>query len=425
MDAIANTITVGIDVSKDRLDIHIRGTGETFALNRDIEGVATLIARLGPIAPKAIALEATGGYETIVAAALADAGLPVVVVNPAQVRAFANAIGKRAKTDPIDAAVIAHFVEATAPDIRAFKDEETRLLADLVGRRRQILAMMTSEKLRHHTAPVRVQKSIARVLKALKRELDGVDGDIDDAIKASPAWRAKENLLSSVPGIGDVIARTLIAELPELGTLNRREIAALVSLAPWTRQSGKWKGKSFIGGGRASVRTALIMGALVGARYNPTLKAFRDHLVANGKPNMLALAATARNSSPSSTQSFEINRHGSQKRLTRKTVAPFNRQLAACMPPGSTPRSGRRSRRRATALPSSAPLRPEVCAAARPAGWARVAGAVSMGLRESFASGDGRSSPCAPRKLLRIHHQKVDIQPRRFPQHGHLPIRTR
>jgi transposase len=296
MEAIA--VTVGIDVSKDRLDVHVRGrqerAEERFDVPRDTEGIAALAERLRALAPGAIGLEATGGLEAVVVASLAEAGLPVVVVNPAQVRAFANALGKRAKTDAIDAAVIAHFVEATAPEIRPLPDAETRLLADLVARRRQIVAMMVSERQRRVSAPARVRKSIDRLLKALARELDSLDGDIDAAVRNSPAWREKENLLASVPGVGSVIARTLIAELPELGTLDRRAIAALAGLAPWTRQSGRWRGKSFIGGGRTAVRTALYMGALVAARFNPALKAFRDRLVADGKPKMVAIIATAR-----------------------------------------------------------------------------------------------------------------------------------
>lgn len=290
----ATEIIVGIDVSKDQLDVHVRGQDERFSVARDTEGIAALIARLQGRRPHAVGLEATGGYETVVAAALADAGLPVLVVNPAQVRAFANALGQRAKTDPIDAAVIAHFIAATKPEIRPLKDEDTRLLSDLVARRRQIVAMITAERQRERTAPPRVKKSIARLLKALARELESVDGDIDDAIKSSPAWREKEDLLASVPGVGRVIARTLIAELPELGALDRRQIAALAGLAPWTRQSGQWRGKSFIGGGRAVVRSVLFMGALVAARHNPALKAFRDKLVAAGKPKLVAVTATAR-----------------------------------------------------------------------------------------------------------------------------------
>lgn len=293
MDATVDVI-VGIDVSKDRLDVYVRGSGERFHVDRDTEGVAALAERLAGLRPKAVGMEATGGFEVIVAAGLAGAGLPVIVANPAQVRAFANALGQRAKTDPIDAAVIAHFVEAAAPEIRPLKDENTRLLSELTTRRRQIVIMMAAERQRENLAPPRVKKSIKRLLKALQRELDDLDDDIDRSIKASPVWREKEDLLASVPGVGKTIARTLLAELPELGTLDRRKIAALAGLAPWTRQSGQWKGKSFIGGGRADVRAALFMGAMVAARHNPALKTFRDKLVAAGKPKMVALIAVAR-----------------------------------------------------------------------------------------------------------------------------------
>ncbi|HYI06003.1 MAG TPA: IS110 family transposase [Reyranella sp.] len=290
-----DAIVVGIDVSKDRLDVAVRPTGDVFVVGRDAEGLDSLIARLLPLAPAAVAVEATGGYETVVAASLAAAGLAVVVVNPAQIRAFAQALGRRAKTDPIDAGVIAHFVEATKPAIRPLPDEETRLLADLVARRRQIIAMIGAERQRQKRLPnKRLQKSIARLLAALQKELSSLESDIDETVRGSPAWRAKEDLLASVPGIGKVIARTLIAELPELGSLDRRQVAALAGLAPWTRQSGQWKGKSFIGGGRADVRTALFLGAMVAARHNPELKAFRDRLVAAGKPKLVALVATAR-----------------------------------------------------------------------------------------------------------------------------------
>jgi len=290
-----DAIVVGIDVSKERLDVAMRPTGETFVVSRDAEGLDALIAKLTPLAPVAVAVEATGGYETVVAASLAAAGLAVVVVNPAQVRSFAQALGKRAKTDPLDAGVIAHFVEATRPQIRPLPDEETRLLADLVARRRQIVAMIVAERQRQkRLTSRRLQKSIARLLAALQKELSSLERDIDETVRGSPAWREKEDLLASVPGVGKTIARTLIAELPELGTLDRRKVAALVGLAPWTRQSGKWKGKSCIGGGRADVRSALFLGAMVAARRNPDLKAFRDRLVAAGKPKLVALVATAR-----------------------------------------------------------------------------------------------------------------------------------
>jgi transposase len=289
------SIIVGIDVSKDRLDIAVRPSGEVFAVERNAAGLEQLTIRLRELAPQVIALEATGGFETIAAAALAAARLPVVVVNPAQIRAFAKAIGQRAKTDRIDAAAIAHFAEATKPEPRPLPDEATRLLGDLVARRRQIIEMIGAERQREQRMTVpRLRRSITRLLKALEKELASLNTDIDDAVRGSPAWREKEDLLVSVPGVGRVISSTMIAEVPELGHLGRREIAALAGLAPFTRQSGKWHGKSCIGGGRTAVRTVLFMGAIVAKRCNPVLKAFHDRLIAAGKPKMVALIAVAR-----------------------------------------------------------------------------------------------------------------------------------
>lgn len=288
-------IIIGIDVSKDRLDVAVRPSGEVFVIGRSPAGLEQLALRLGALSPNLIALEATGGFETVVAAALAAARLPVVVVNPAQIRAFAKAVGQRAKTDPIDAGIIAHFAEATRPEPRPLPDEATQLLADLVARRRQILEMLVAERQREKRVTVpHLRKSIVRLLKALERELTSVDTDIKDAVRGSPAWREKEDLLASVPGVGPTIARTMIAELPELGQLGRRQIAALAGLAPFTRQSGQWRGRSFIAGGRTTVRTALFMGAMVAKRHNPVLKVFFDRLVAAGKPKMVALIAVAR-----------------------------------------------------------------------------------------------------------------------------------
>lgn len=290
-----DALYIGIDVSKDRLDVATTSPSVVaFHVPRNHDGLVDLAERLKPLGAERIALEATGGFETVVVTALAAAALPVVVVNPAQVRAFARALGKRAKTDPIDAAVIARFAEATRPDLRPLADAETEALSDLVTRRRQIVAMIGAENQRLKRATTRATKSIRRLLKALEKELADIDQDIDDSIRRSPNWLEKVELLKSVPGIGDQIARTLIAELPELGTLDRHQIAALVGLAPWTRQSGQWRGKSFIGGGRAAVRAALYMGALVAARHNPSLKAFRDRLVDHGKPKLVAIIAVAR-----------------------------------------------------------------------------------------------------------------------------------
>jgi transposase len=286
---------VGIDVSKDRLDVHVRPGGEAFAVTRDGKGLDQLIERLRGIAPRLIAIEATGGFETVAAAAIAGANLPLAVVNPAQVRHFAQAVGKRAKTDPIDAAVIARFAEAVKPEPRALPDTATRLLADLVARRLQVIDMMVAERQREkRTDAARVRKSIARLIAALEKELAGIDGDIDTMVRGSPVWRAKEDLMVTVPGVAEQTARSMLAEVPELGRLNRRQIASLVGIAPFTRQSGQWKGKSMIAGGRASARSAIFMAALSAIRCNPVLRDFYQRLLVRGKPKMVALIAVAR-----------------------------------------------------------------------------------------------------------------------------------
>jgi transposase len=286
---------VGIDVSKNRLDVAVIPQGEAFAVVNDDAGIDELIGRLKAIGADAIALEATGGFETLAVAGLSSAGLTVLVVNPAQVRSYANAIGRRAKTDPIDAAVIAAFVLATKPEIRPLRDAQTQALSELVARRRQIVQMIVAEENRLRMVLAKqAQKSVKRLLTALRRELESLDADLDDHIRKSPIWRVRETLLVSVPGVGPTTARTLLAELPELGSLDRRQIASLAGLAPWTRQSGTWKGKSFIGGGRGKVRAVLFMAALVASRHNPSLLAFRDRLVAAGKPKIVAIVATMR-----------------------------------------------------------------------------------------------------------------------------------
>jgi transposase len=289
-----DAVIVGIDVAKDKLDVALRPSGERFVVARDQAGIGELIARLRALPVKIIGLEASGGYETVVAASLSAADLPVVVVNPARVRAFATALGKRAKTDPIDADVIAHFLEATKPTVRPLPDEATRQLGDLVGRRGPILAMMTAERQRKkHNPNKRSLASIERVLKVLQKELSDLEAEIRQAVRASPLWREKERLLESAPGVGPAISGKLIAEMPELGKLDRRRIGSLGGLVPWTRKSGKWTGKSFIGGGRAGVRSALFMGAMVAVKHNPVLKAFYERLLAAGKSKMVALVAVA------------------------------------------------------------------------------------------------------------------------------------
>ena len=285
----------GIDISKDSLDVHVIPDGVSFSVSRDDKGLEELAARLLPMAPQLVAMEATGGFETMVAAALNSRGLPGVVVNPAQVRHFAQALGKRAKTDPIDAAVIAAFAEAVRPKTRLLPDAETLALSELMARHRQLTEMLKAERAREmRAASKRACQSIRRVIATLKAELESLDADIDKTIRASAAWQVRVDLLQSVPGVGPTTARTLLAELPEIGSLSRREIAALAGLAPWTRQSGQWKGRSMIGGGRTTVRTSVFMAALVASRHNPVLKAFRDKLVQAGKPKIVAIIAVAR-----------------------------------------------------------------------------------------------------------------------------------
>jgi transposase len=288
-------LNVGIDVSKDSLDVAVLPTGEAFSVPRSSAGVQALVERLGPLNAARIGIEATGGFETIVAAGLQAAQLPVVVLNPAHVRDFAKALGQRAKTDRLDALVIARFVEAVKPEVRLLPDEQTRELADLVSRRRQIVEMMAAEKQRlGRTTQKRLRKSIERLVAALQKELSEVETDIDDAVRGSPAWREREKLLKTVPGIGPTTARVLLSEMPELGSLDRRRVAALAGLAPWVRESGQWKGRSKIGGGRASCRAVLFTSALTATRGTSPFKAYYDRLVAAGKPKMVALIAVAR-----------------------------------------------------------------------------------------------------------------------------------
>ena len=288
-------VVVGIDVSKDKLDVCLRPAGDVFAVSRNAAGLSELVERLKGLSVALIAVEATGGFETVVAASLASAGLPVAVVNPGQVRAFARALGQRAKTDPIDAFVIARFAEATRPEVRPLDDEATQLLSALIARRRQIIDMIVAETHRERTVTDKtLKKSIVHLKLALERALNDIDANIDDQMRASPLWKAKEDLLSSVPGIGPVTARTLIADLPELGRLSPKQIAALAGLAPYTQQSGKWRGKAFTGGGRTTVRSVLFLAAMAAARYNPVLKVFRERLRAAGKPPKVAIIAVAR-----------------------------------------------------------------------------------------------------------------------------------
>ncbi len=288
-------VVVGIDVSKDRLDVCLLPAGDLFVVSRNAAGLAELTERLKGLSVRVIAIEATGGFETVVAASLASSGLPVAVVNPAQIRHFAQALGKRAKTDPIDAFVIARFAEATKPDVRPLDDEATQLLSALITRRRQIIDMIVAETHRERSVTDKsLKRSIAQLKMALERALSDIDTKIDEQIRSSPLWKAKEDLLSSVPGVGPITARTLIADLPELGRLSPKQISALAGLAPYTRQSGKWRGKAFTSGGRSSVRGVLFLAAMAACRYNPVLQAFRKRLLDAGKPPKVAIIAMAR-----------------------------------------------------------------------------------------------------------------------------------
>ena len=282
---------IGIDVAKAQLDVAVRPTGERWTVPQTEAGVADLVARLQPLAPTLIVLEATGGLERLASAALAAAGLPVAVVNPRQVRDFAKATGRLAKTDRLDAQVLAHFAEAVRPQPRPVPEEQAQLLSAQLARRRQLVEMLTAEKNRLGTAPRPVRQRIQTHIAWLEQELRAVEDDLSTTLRASPVWREQDDLLRSVPGVGPVVSLTLLAELPELGTLNRKQIAALVGVAPLNRDSGTLRGRRTVWGGRARVRAVLYLAALVATRHNPVLRAFYDRLRAAGKPPKVALTA--------------------------------------------------------------------------------------------------------------------------------------
>jgi transposase len=287
-------IFVGIDVSKAQLDVEFRPTGEKESVANDKAGIKALVKRLAKLQPTLIVLEATGGYERKVAQALVRAELPVVVVNPRQVRDFAKATGKLAKTDRIDAGVLAHFGEAVRPQLRSLPDEVTLELRALTARRRQVIEMITAETNRLTMTSKAVGKRIDAHICWLEKELQRADQDLDRSIQQSPIWKENQELLISTPGIGPVSSRTLIAELPELGILNRKQISALVGLAPFNHDSGSLKGRRAILGGRAPVRNALYMAALVATRRNSVIREFYKRLRANGKLFKVALVACMR-----------------------------------------------------------------------------------------------------------------------------------
>lgn len=285
---------VGIDIAKAYLDVGIVPSGERERFEYTDAGVTSLIERLRPLTPHLVVLEATGGLELVVTAALANAGLPVVVVNPRQARDFAKATGRLAKTDAIDALVLAQFGQSVRPEPRPLKDRQALELEALVVRRRQLVDMLTAEKNRLGLANKRVRKGIQLHIKWLEKRLADTDDDLQAFIKASPVWREKEELLRSTPGVGPVLSATLLAELPELGTLNRRQIAGLVGVAPLNRDSGQYRGSRGIWGGRASVRGVLYMATLVAVRCNPVLRSFYQRLKTAGKKPKVALVACMR-----------------------------------------------------------------------------------------------------------------------------------
>lgn len=290
----ASAIFVGIDVSKDRLDLALRPTGARWVVAHTERGIRTVCRRLRTPAPALIVLEATGGRELPLTGALAAAGLPVVVVNPRHVRDFAKATGRLAKTDAIDAAVLAQFAEAVRPPLRPLPDAATQALSALLLRRRQLIAMLTAEKNRLGLAPTPVRKGITAHITWLDSRLADLDEELAHTIRESPIWREKDALLQSTPGVGPVLARTLLASLPELGTLTRQQIAALVGVAPLNRDSGRFRGARRVWGGRAHVRAALYMSALVATRFNPVIRVFYQRLCAAGKIKKVALTACMR-----------------------------------------------------------------------------------------------------------------------------------
>jgi transposase len=285
---------VGIDVSKGLLDVAVLPEGESWSANNDEEGITQVVKRLKSLRPRLVVLEATGGMETALVGVAATARLPVVVVNPRQVRDFAKSVGALAKTDAIDARVLARFAEAVRPEVRPLKDKEASQLSALIARRRQLVEMLTSEKNRLGTAPEAIHPSIEEHIEWLEQRLTDINGKLKKAIKKSPVWRAKEQLLRTAPGVGPVLSATLVAGLPELGTLNRKRIAALVGVAPFNRDSGTYRGKRCIWGGRGSIRAVLYMGTLAATRFNPVIRAFYLRLCAAGKEQKVALTACMR-----------------------------------------------------------------------------------------------------------------------------------
>ena len=286
---------VGIDVSKDHLDVHVRPTGDSFRVRYDDAGLVTLVEHLRPVAPAVLVLEATGGYEVTVVATLARAALPVAVVNPRQIRAFARATGQLAKTDTLDARILALFAEAVRPAARPVPNEQADALGELIARRRQLVDMLGAEHNRRRLLrDRRLQRHLDAHIAWLEEALRRLDQDLTTLIRSTPVWRETDDLLRSVPGIGPVTAGTLSADLPELGRLDRRRIAALAGLAPIARDSGAFRGRRMIMGGRPHIRRVLYMATLTAIKHNPAIRAFHRRLVTAGRPGKVALTAAMR-----------------------------------------------------------------------------------------------------------------------------------
>ena len=290
-----HTICVGIDVAKDHLDVHVRPIDESFRVPHDEAGVVTLLARLRTVAPTIVVLEASGGYEVALTAALASAGLPVAVVNPRQIRDYARAVGQLAKTDRLDAQIIARFAEAVRPEPRPVPDAQAQALGELIARRRQLVDMLTAEQNRRRLLrDRRLQHHVDAHIKGLEEALRRLDHDLTTLVRSTPAWREADDLLRSAKGIGPVTSCTLIADLPELGCLDRRRIAALVGVAPFARDSGVFRGRRMIAGGRPHIRRVLYMATLAAIKHNPVIRAFHHRLVAAGRPSKVAITAAMR-----------------------------------------------------------------------------------------------------------------------------------
>lgn len=294
MSSVECEVNVGVDVSKDRLDVAVRPSGEAFSVANTEDGHKQLRRRLLKVRPQRVVLEPTGGYETAVVQVLMTAKLPVVVVNARQVRNFAQALGRLAKTDRIDADVLAHFAEALRPEIRALPDDSLRALEALVSRRRQLVDMRAAEIKRRQTAAPSVHPSLDATVEFLSRQIDDLDDELKTQIRKSPAWREADELFQSVPGVGPVLSSTLMALVPELGQLNRKQIAALIGVAPFNNDSGNGQRKRMIWGGRAAVRAVLYMAASAACRFNPPIAALYKRLLERGKQPKVAIVACMR-----------------------------------------------------------------------------------------------------------------------------------